>query len=95
MTHVFAHHVEPKTLEHLQIVDHRLIIGRGVETIWPIALIQSAKDEDEFAIQERPLDPLDNPSRYRAEASVAVNFIIAHRHSEIVEHRRGWRPQFR
>lgn len=51
MTHVFAHHVEPKTLEHLQIVDHRLIIGRGVETIWPIALIQSAKDEDEFAIQ--------------------------------------------
>src|ERR1051325_6482198 len=38
--HVFARHVEPELLRHLDVVAQRLVAGRGVKAIGPETLIE-------------------------------------------------------
>lgn len=58
-TYMLSHHVETQALQHLEIVDHGFAARGRVETIGPVALVQRAEVEEEFAVDERPFDAID------------------------------------
>jgi hypothetical protein len=93
---MFANHVISNSLEDLQVIDHGFSAGCGVNAIWPETLIQGAKLEYEFTVQEGPLDfvvTFDNHTpRDCPEADVALHNIIAKFDSHVVKSRRVWRP---
>lgn len=64
-------HVEPQVLENLEIVDHCLASRRRMQPIRPVALVQRAKDECEFAVKQRALDPVNIAPGDGAETGVA------------------------
>lgn len=73
---MLSHHVETKALQNLEIVDHGFATRGSVETIWPVALVQSTEVEEEFAVDERSLDAIDFTLRDGPETGVACHFII-------------------
>src|SRR5262249_2211842 len=55
---VFADHVEPELLGQLNVVLQRLIGRRGVQAVWPKALIERANLEIWLSVEEKPCDAL-------------------------------------
>lgn len=90
---MLAKHVEAQVFQHLQIVLHRLTIGRRVETIWPVALIKSSELEDELSVKQWTLDAVDFTSADRAESSVTANDIVSETHADVIEFGRVRCPQ--
>lgn len=89
---MFANSIETKTLEHLQIVDHRFAIRREIQTIGPIPLIQSTHQESKFAIKQGSFDTIDLTDRDAAKCRVAADGIIIHGDGDVVQMRRRGRP---
>lgn len=58
-------------------------------------LVQSPKEELEFAVQQRSLDPIHHSPRNRPEAGIARDGIVAECDGNIVEIRRIRRPKLR
>jgi hypothetical protein len=92
-SHMLADHVETKVLEHFDVIHHGLMVGRSVQTVGPVTLIESTELEDELAIQQVASDALDLANRDGTEASVAVDLIIAQGHGEVVQGRRVGPPK--
>lgn len=90
---MLSQHVEPQTLQRLDVEHHCLVSGRGVHSIGPEALIKSSKQEDEVTIQQRPFDSIDESAGDGPEASIALDIIITELDVDVIEVRRVWSPE--
>ena len=50
-TYVLAKHVESKVFQHLEVILHSFTVGRRVQTIWPVSLVESAELEYKLAVE--------------------------------------------
>jgi hypothetical protein len=82
---MLADHVEPKVLEHLQVVNHGLAIGWQVQAIGPVTLVKRTHEKDKFTVKERPLDAINHACREGSESSIASNLVIAHSYGDVVQ----------
>lgn len=78
-------HVEPQVLENLEIVNHCLASRRRMQPIRPVSLVKGAKDECEFAVEERALDAVDRAPSDGAEPRVAGHLVLAEGDGEVVQ----------
>lgn len=90
---MLAKHVEAQVLQHLEIVFHCLAIGRRVETIWPVSLIEGAKLENELSVEQRTLDTIDFTATDSPKCGVAADDIVTKSDGHVVECRRVWSPE--
>ena len=75
-------------LQDLQIVHHRLSVGRSVDAIRPEALIKRTEEEYKLAVQQWPLDAVNHASRDCAESGVTLDHVVTHCDSKIIQVRR-------
>lgn len=94
-THMLADHIKPQLFQNLQIVCHGLPVGRSVYAVWPKPLVQSAKLEDKFAVQNGPLDAIHVAFGNSAEPSITLDLVAVHIDGDVVQVGRVRRPQFR
>lgn len=85
ITDMLANSVETQVFQHFQIIHHCLMIWRRVQSIGPIALVQSTEHEDKLAIEQRSLNTIDHASGDCAEADVALHLILVQAHGHIVK----------
>ena len=90
---MLADHVEAQTLQELEVVHHGLPVGRCVDAIRPVALVQSAEHEDKLSVEKRTQNTVDLALGERAEPGVAVHFVVAQTNSHVVQVGRVRRPQ--
>lgn len=90
---MFAERVESQFLQELQIIYHAFQRRRHIDTIRPESLVQGAKHEDEFTVQQWPHDSVDGTFGDSSEACVALNLVLAHGDGHIVQVRCIGRPQ--
>lgn len=58
-----------------------------MKAIWPISLIKRPEKVNEFPIQKRPFDSIDNSCGDGPESRVTLNQVITHFDRDIVESR--------
>ena len=71
---MFPYHIETKLLHGTDVINQRLVGGRGIKTVRPIALIQHAMKEKRSMVQAKAHD------------SLFVRFYSKGAHSEIAFH---------
>jgi hypothetical protein len=82
---MLADHVETQLLEHLEVIYHCFTGRSSIQSIWPVSLIQGAKHEDEFSIQQGPLNTINLAAGNCAEAGVALHFVFVQLDGHIVQ----------
>lgn len=88
-------HIHAETLDYLEVVDHGFQRRRCVNAVWPVSLVEWAKEKLELAVEQGPLDPIDLAGGDGPEARVALDLVFAHLDSHVVQSRRIRRPEVR
>jgi hypothetical protein len=90
---MFPQHIVSDILQDLDIVHHRLIRGRSIQSIWPIPLIERTEWKDRLAIQHHSLHAIDGVSSDGPETSVAADLLAAAFDHHIVQVGFTWAPK--
>lgn len=93
ITHVLANCIEAELLQGLQVKDQSLIVGRKVDSVRPETLVQGRPLEDPLAVEQRPLDTINNTTANAAESGVARYSVIAQCDGQVVQGRRVRAPR--
>lgn len=84
-TDVLPDAVEAKILQHLQIIHHRLLGRRHINSIGPESLVQSTKHEDEFPVQQWTDNTVDCTLGNSPESSIALDLVFAQYDCDVVQ----------
>ena len=82
---MLSEHVKAQLLQDLQVVYHSLPVWRGVYAVRPKSLVQSSKQENEFAVQKRSCNSVNNAFGNCPESSVALDYVLTHCDGDVVE----------
>ena len=74
---VLAQHVEAQVLHGLDVPDHGLVAGRGIEAVGPVALVKKAMLEIGLIVQSQHLAALVLHDGELAHAEIALHMVAA------------------
>lgn len=93
LTHMLSNHVKPKVFQDLKVIHHGFPGWGGVQAVRPVPLVERAKQEHEFAIEQRPLHAFDDASGDCSESGITEDFVVSQACGQVVERWRRRRPQ--
>jgi len=87
---MFSDHVHPELLQQPEIIHHGFQRGRQVDAIGPVSLVECSELENELAVQERSLDPLDDARLNGTKCRITLDRVVSHLDANVVDIWRVW-----